>query len=75
MTKLAQMEDYKKLLDGIDEVIADNKRQQEEIESLQQHGTGDWHLSSQTLIVAPAHKLPIDTKGDCSFSDCSTVAL
>ncbi len=36
MAKLTQMEDYKKLLDGIDEVIADNKRQQEEIESLQQ---------------------------------------
>ena len=36
MEKLTQMEDYKKLLDGIDEVIADNKRQQEEIESLQQ---------------------------------------
>lgn len=33
--RLTQMEDYKKLLDGIDEVIADNKRQQEEIESLQ----------------------------------------
>lgn len=27
MEKLTQMEDYKKLLDGIDEVIADNKRQ------------------------------------------------
>lgn len=36
MAKLTQMEDCKKLLDGIDEVIADNKRQQEEIESLQQ---------------------------------------
>ena len=34
--RLTQMEDYRKLLDGIDEVIADNKRQQEEIESLQQ---------------------------------------
>lgn len=33
--RLTQMEDYRKLLDGIDEVIADNKRQQEEIESLQ----------------------------------------
>lgn len=34
--KLARIEDYRKLLDGIDEVIAENKRQQEEIESLQQ---------------------------------------
>jgi DNA repair exonuclease SbcCD ATPase subunit len=34
--RLTQMEDYRKLLDVIDEVIADNKRQQEEIESLQQ---------------------------------------
>jgi DNA repair exonuclease SbcCD ATPase subunit len=34
--RLTQMEDYRKLLDSIDEVIADNKRQQEEIESLQQ---------------------------------------
>ena len=37
--RLTQMEDYRKLLDGIDEVIADNKRQQEEIESLQQQLT------------------------------------
>ena len=34
--RLTQMEDYKRLLDGIDEVLADNKRQQGEIESLQQ---------------------------------------
>ena len=36
MAKLTQMEDYKKLLDGIDGLLEENKRQQEEIESLQQ---------------------------------------
>ena len=34
--KLTQIDDYCKLLDCIDDVIEDNKRQQEEIESLQQ---------------------------------------
>ncbi|MCR5193421.1 MAG: hypothetical protein K6D59_08960 [Bacteroidales bacterium] len=36
LERLTRMEDYRKLLDGIDELIADNKRQREELESLQQ---------------------------------------
>lgn len=34
--ELAQMEACRKLLDGVDEVLEENQRQQEEIESLQQ---------------------------------------